>query len=68
MSLTEQMALQNDIQPMQRKGFKQKYQQCRKLLRQAANSKPKVQKLLEMAFEEELSSLPDWPQIERKNS
>lgn len=54
LSYQEQLALQNSLPSLLKKQFRQKYQQCRKLLKQAQESKGKVQKLLEQAAEEEI--------------
>jgi hypothetical protein len=56
---SEQIALQTKLPPVVKKQFKAKYQSSRKLIKQASESKEKVQRLLRAAFEEEMVSFVD---------
>ena len=64
LTYSEQLALQTKLQPIVKKQFKQKYQSSRKLLKQAGESKEKVQRLLKAACEEEILSFCEQNQKE----
>ena len=50
----EEMRLMHQIPNIVKKAFRQKYQKAKKLARQGEDSKGRVKRLLEAAFEEEI--------------